>query len=206
MGRIRFAVALCVVLALAILRTAGAPTLAASAHPPAPDDGDARHEKARGTFTVDVAMDGRTWRMNDGSNPFYPVFTGQLMRGNTFIVSGRIYRGGTLAEGGDFGGAHNPAGPELPNAIGTWVCRGTFNLDIGEIAAGGFPHVTSTQVFTFANGGVLVSEGPEGGATVLRALIGGAGAFDAARGDVVEKPLGVNTSNLFNVRFYFDVD
>ena len=87
-----------------------------------------------------------------------------------------------------------------------WVCRGTFNLDIGEIAAGGFPHVTSTQVFTFDSGGTLVSEGPEGGATVTRAVIGGTARFGSARGEVVEKPLGVNTSNLFNVRFYFDLN
>src|SRR5262245_25288621 len=39
-------------------------------------------------FTVDVAMDGSTWRFDDGSNPFYPTFTGALARGKTFIVSG----------------------------------------------------------------------------------------------------------------------
>jgi len=205
MTRIRFAVTVCLFVPLMILRTASVPTLAASTDAPARDESDARQRAPLGEFTVDVAMDGRTWRMNDGTNPFYPLFTGQLMRGNTFIVSGRIYRGGTLAEGGDFGRADNPTGPEISNAIGTWVCRGTFNLDIGEIAAGGFPHVTSTQVFTFERDGVLVTEGPEGGATVLRAVIGGAGRFDDAAGAVVEKPLGVNTSNLFNVRFHFDV-
>jgi hypothetical protein len=160
----------------------------------------------RTRFTVDVALDGRTWRMNDGTNPFYPLFTGDLMRGKTFIVSGRIYPRGTLAMGGDFGGSTNPPGPELPNAIGTWVCRGTFNLDIGEIAAGGFPHVTSTQVFTFGNGGVIVTEGPEGGATLLRSIVGGAGRYRDVAGDVVEMPLGVNTSNLFNVRFAFNLE
>ena len=206
MIRTRFAVMLCLVMALTILRTGNMPALAASASASPRNDTDAHQKGTHSEFTIDVAMDGRTWRMNDGTNPFYPLFTGQLMRGNTFIVSGRIYRGNTLAEGGDFGGAHNPSGPELPDAIGTWVCRGTFNLDIGEIAAGGFPHVTSTQVFTFDRGGVLVTEGPEGGAAVLRAVIGGAGTFDAAAGDVVEEPLGVNTSNLFNVRFHFDVD
>src|SRR3989442_2942446 len=143
-------------------------------------------------FVIDVAVDGSTWRMNDGTNPFFPHFTGDLSRGNPFIVSGRIYRGGTLAEGGDFGGTNNPAGPETPDAIGTWVCRGTFNLDIAEIAAGGYPHVSSTQIFTFNFRGVIVTEGPEGGAPVLRAVIGGAGRFGTARGDVVETPLGVN--------------
>jgi hypothetical protein len=166
----------------------------------------ATHERRHGArFVVDVAMDGRSWRMHDGANPFYPAFTGDLMRGKTFIVSGRIYPPGTLAKGGDFGGTTNPAGPELANAIGTWVCRGTFNLDIAEIAAGGFPHVTSTQVFTFEHGGVIVTEGPEGGAAVLRSIVGGAGRYRDIGGDVVETPLGVNTSNLFNVRFAFNV-
>jgi hypothetical protein len=160
-----------------------------------------------GRFTVDVALDGSTWRMDDGTNPFFPVFTGALARGNTFIVSGKIYPGGTLQSGGAFGGgADNPSGPETAGAIGTWVCRGTFNLDIGDIAGGAFPHVTSTQVFTFASGEVIVTEGPEGGAEVLRAIVGGAGALRHARGDVVETPLGVNTSNLFNVRMKFSID
>jgi hypothetical protein len=205
MTRTRLAMTFSLLLAAPLLRPAGEATLAASAQGQARHATDARPAR-HGAFTVDVALDGRTWRMNDGANPFHPVFTGQLMRGNTFIVTGRIYRGGTLAAGGEFGGTGNPAGPELPHAIGTWVCRGTFNLDISEIAAGGFPHVTSTQVFTFDSGGVLVTEGPEGGATVLRAVIGGAGTFSRARGHVVEKPLGVNTSNLFNVRFRFDME
>ncbi len=195
MARMKSVLALCAIAGI---------TIAASA-PPAPADAGSDQRKPAGRFVVDVAMDGRTWRMDDGSNPFYPIFTGQLMRGRTFIVSGRIYRGGTLAEGGDFGNTDNPAGPDLPRAIGSWVCRGTFNLDISDIAAGGFPHVTSTQVFTFDNGGVLVSEGPEGGAAVLRAVIGGAGNYRTAQGEVTETPLGVNTSNLFNVRMHFNV-
>jgi hypothetical protein len=181
--------------------------LAAVAAGEAPLGASNQGPKTAGRFTVDVAMDGATWRMNDGTNPFFPIFTGALGRGNTFIVSGRIYAGGTLESGGDFGGGgNNPAGPEHPDAIGTWVCRGAFNLDIAEIAAGGFPHVTSTQVFTFDSGDVLISEGPEGGAEALRAVIGGAGRMRHARGDVVETPLGVNTSNLFNVRFAFRLD
>ena len=161
-------------------------------------------------FGVDVAIDGRTWRMEDGSNPFFPTFTGALARGKTFIVSGKIYRRGTLATGGDFGDAsgpngvaNNPAGPETPGAIGTWVCRGAFNLDIDQIAAGEAPHVTSTQFFYFDDGSSIVSDGPEGGAEVVRAIVGGTGLFKQLRGEVTETPLGVNTSNMFNVRFAF---
>lgn len=201
MTRIRLTTIFCALLLTAFAGIGISPNVAAAT--PKIDEDIQRSLLRR--FVVDVAMDGPTWRMNDGTNPFFPQFTGQLFRGNTFIVSGKIYRGGTLTSGGDFGRPDNPAGPETPMPIGTWVCRGTFNLDIGEIAAGGFPHVTSTQVFTFDSGGTLVSEGPEGGATVLRAVIGGTAPFGSARGEVVEEPLGVNTSNLFNVRFYFDL-
>ena len=196
MKRICWSLAVFVV-ATAVLFSGNAPLSAADASLPSPV----------GRLAVDVAMDGATWRMNDSSNPFFPVFTGALARGNTFIVSGNIYPLGTLKAGGAFGGgAANPSGPETPGPIGTWVCRGTFNLDIGDIAAGGFPHVTSTQVFTFMSGEVVVTEGPEGGAEVLRSVIGGAGRLRHAGGDVVETPLGVNTSNLFNVRFHFRLE
>ena len=53
---------------------------------------------------------------------------------------------------------------------------------------------------------MIVTEGPEGGATLLRSVVGGAGRYRDADGDVVEKPLGVNTSNLFNVRFVFNLE
>jgi hypothetical protein len=204
MTQIRFTTTFCAFLLMAFAGTGINPKLAAAPAPPNINEDIQRSLLRR--FVVDVAMDGPTWRMNDGSNPFFPHFTGQLFRGNTFIVSGKLYRGGTLKSGGDFGQSDNPPGPETPRPIGTWVCRGTFNLDIGEIAAGGFPHVTSTQVFTFDSGGTLVSEGPEGGAIVTRAVIGGTGRFGSALGQVVEEPLGVNTSNLFNVRFYFDLN
>ena len=90
MIRTRFAVMLCLVMALAILRTANMPALAASASASPRNDTEALQKGTHSEFTIDVAMDGRTWRMNDGTNPFYALFTGQLMRGNTFIVSGHI--------------------------------------------------------------------------------------------------------------------
>jgi hypothetical protein len=199
MNRVKFSISILTV-AVCALALGGGPRLAASPQHHAPVPG--------GTFVVDVAMDGRTWRMNDGTNPFFEFFTGALARGNTFIVSGVIYRARTLSEGGTFRlpgdpPPDNPPGPETPDPIGTWVCRGTFNLDIGDIGAGAYPHVTSTQIFTFHNGDVLVTEGPEGGAPVLRSVIGGAGRYRRARGDVIEIPLGINTTNLFNVRFRF---
>ena len=160
MTRIRLTTTFCAFLLTAFAGIGISPKLAAA--PAAPKINEDIQRSLLRRFVVDVAMDGPTWRMNDGTNPFFPQFTGQLFRGNTFIVSGKIYRGGTLKSGGDFGRPDNPAGPETPMPIGTWVCRGTFNLDIGEIAAGGFPHVTSTQVFTFDSGGTRCLRGSGG--------------------------------------------
>ncbi len=157
-------------------------------------------------FLVDVAMDGRTWRLDDGSNPFYPTLTGNFGRGDSFIVSGKIYIANTLQSGGDFNRPNNPAGPELPKAIGTWVCRGAFNFDFADIANGAAPHVTSTQFFYFDDGTVLMSDGAEGGTTTLRVVAGGTGRLRGAEGEVVETPLGVNDTNLFNVRFRFRIN
>ena len=157
-------------------------------------------------FLVDVAMDGRTWRLDDGSNPFYPTLTGNFRRGNSFIVSGKIYIANTLKSGGDFNQPNNPAGPDLPKAIGTWVCRGTFNFDFADIANGAAPHVTSTQFFYFDDGTVLMSDGAEGGTATLRVVAGGTGRLRGAAGEVLETPLGVNDTNLFNVRFRFRIN
>src|SRR5438045_511473 len=88
MIRTRLALTLCLLIALTILRPASVSTLTAAASSPGRNEIDAPQKHTPGTFTIDVAMDGRTWRMNDTTNPFFPVFTGQLMRGNTFIVNG----------------------------------------------------------------------------------------------------------------------
>jgi hypothetical protein len=85
------------------------------------------------------------------------------------------------------------------------VCRGTFNFDIGEILAGAHPHLYSTQIHLFDNGNALVHEGPEGGAPELRALTGGMGGFLGASGEVLEEPIGVNSTGLFNIRFTFKI-
>jgi hypothetical protein len=151
-------------------------------------------------LSFDVAMDARTWRMESGDNPFFPALTGAVYRGNTFVVNGTIYPAGTLPEGGDFA-SPSQAGPDMPGSIGTWVCRGVFNLDWTDIVTGTVPHVTSTQFYNFDNGNTLISDGPEGGTAVVRAVIGGTGALSGAAGQLEEVPLGVNFTNLFNLRF-----
>ena len=65
--------------------------------------------------------------------------------------------------------------------------------------------MTSTQFFYFNDGSTIITDGPEGGTATQRAVIGGTDRYRSARGDVTETPLGVNDSNLFNVRLQFDL-
>jgi hypothetical protein len=85
------------------------------------------------------------------------------------------------------------------------VCRGTFNSDISEILAGAHPHLYSTQYHLFENGNTLVHDGPEGGSPQVRALIGGMRGFIGAAGEVLEEPIGVNSTGLFNIRHTFRI-
>jgi hypothetical protein len=151
------------------------------------------------TLVYDVACNARTFRLNRG---------GTLMdaqRGDGFIVQGKIYPAGTIPPGGTIENP-GPFDPDTaPGSIGTWVCRGTFNFDIGEILAGAHPHLFSTQYHLFDRGNALIHEGPEGGAPQLRALIGGTRGFLGASGEVLEEPLGVNITGLFNIRHTFKI-
>jgi len=151
------------------------------------------------TMTVDVSTDARTFVLNH-VNPADSSF----QRGDTFIVEGPIYPGGTIPMGGT-ADIPSPFSPDQPGAIGKWVCRGTFHLNSAQIGAGGTPFVYSTQYFLFNDGTVLVSEGPEGGATFLRAVIGGWNGGSGASGQHFEIPLGTNRTGLFNLRFQFQL-
>jgi hypothetical protein len=146
-------------------------------------------------ISFDVAMDAQTWRMDSGDNPFFPTVTGNVVRGDTFIVTGKIYPVRTLPDGFD------TVGPDRPGSIGKWVCRGTFNLDWEDIVNGEVPHVTSTQYYYFDDGSALISDGQEGGVPVQRVITGGSGPLAGAAGDMIETPIGVNNTNLFNLRF-----
>jgi hypothetical protein len=151
------------------------------------------------TIVFDVATDARTSRLNRGAS------LPEAKRGDSFIVEGKLYPGGTLPPGGTLQnpGPFNP--DTAPGSIGKWVLRGTFNYDFNEILAGAEPFVFGTQYFLLDDGRVLVSEGSHGGGPQLRAIIGGAGAFSGAAGEVREEIIGVNSTGLFNQRFTFRI-
>src|SRR5262245_41635271 len=149
------------------------------------------------TIVFDVAIDARTFRLNKSGTLL------DARRGDGFIVNGKMYPGGSIPPGGtvDNPGPFDP--DTAPGSIGAWVCRGTFNYDIGEILAGAHPHLFATQYHIFNDGKSLVHEGPEGGAPQKRVIIGGTGVFSGVAGEVLEEPIGVNKTGLFNIRLTF---
>ncbi|MBL8191587.1 MAG: hypothetical protein JNK38_26450 [Acidobacteria bacterium] len=152
------------------------------------------------TLTYDVATDARTFRINRGA----PL--PDAKRGDSFIVEGKIYPGGTLPVGGTLinPGTFNP--DTASGSIGKWVLRGTFNADFAEIMAGAEPAVFGTQYFIFNDGRVLISDGPHAGSNPqLRPLVGGGGTMSGVTGDVKEELLGTNITGLFNQRFTFKI-
>jgi len=162
-----------------------------------PPTASAHHEDY---LTLDVACDGRTWRMIRMD----PTAMDELpKRGDTFIVSGKIYPAGTIESG--------LSGPDQVGSIGTWVCRGWFNV---EDITTETPHVATVQLYNFDDGNGLVSEGLEGGVRVRRAITGGMGRWADTRGDMTEEEVGENDTLLQfgsievpapNIRFVFSM-
>src|SRR5207253_4821495 len=124
------------------------------------------------TIVIDVAEDARTTSVNTAS----PTDTGPK-RGATAISNGKIYPGGTIASGDGLDI------DTLTGSIGTWITRGTFNVDLSQILAGAHPVLFTTQYYLFSPTGALegedafMSEGPEAGATTHRVVLGGTGRY-----------------------------
>ncbi|MGH9838215.1 MAG: hypothetical protein ACREEM_05470 [Blastocatellia bacterium] len=189
-------------IALSLLAKSGAPSVALAQEPQDPSAAPAAKDFLDNiplTVVLDVACDARTFRLGNGR------LLPEAKRGDSFIVEGKIYPGGTIPPGGTLE-APGPFNPDTaPGSIGKWVCRGTLNYDLSEIFAGAVPHVFATQFFTLNDGRVLVSDGPEGGGVQLRSIIGGRGGYSGAAGEVTEDPFGVNSTGLFNIRFTFKI-
>jgi hypothetical protein len=155
-----------------------------------PDAGSAwsRHE----TIRFDVAENGLRFFFADA-----PVFEdGMPAAGNPFVTEGYLYPAGTL-DGTN--GVLADGSPEFPEkVIGTWFCRGYLINDGMHTTTG--PMVISTQIINFGDeyGGVtLVTEGFEladVGVPVSRAITGGTGPYQLARGEVSQVFHGYNTT------------
>ena len=149
-----------------------------------------------GQFTIDVACDARTYRQNN-VDPAAPT----SHRGDTFIVAGKIYPGGTIPAG------QGVFSPDNPSSIGNWICRGVWLVSSEELANGEAPAFDTSQIYLLPNESKqLFSEGLEGPAPTLRAVTGGSGSMAGVTGQVRQELLGTNVTGLFNFRFTFDVN
>jgi hypothetical protein len=151
--------------------------------------------RAAEPLSMDMAFDGRTFRLNrlDQGDP-----TKLPVPGDTFIVFGSLYPAGTIDKG--------LSGPDQPGAIGRWVCRGTFVVDVNS---GAVPHLVSTVLHVLGDSisattgaierapDVIVTEGFEGGYEVARrSIIGGYGRYAGIRGEVVQRLRGQNDTKI----------
>jgi len=119
-------------------------------------------------------------------------------RGDTFIVAGKIYPGGTIPAG------EGVFSPDNPGSIGKWICRGVWMIGSDELAAGASPAFDTSQIFLLPDDSKqLFSEGLEGPQPTLRAVTGGTGSMIGAAGQVRQETLGTNVTGLFNFRFTF---
>ena len=145
------------------------------------------------TFTIDVACDARTYRQNNVD----PSASGSN-RGDTFIVQGKIFPGGTIPKG------NNVFSPDNAGSIGKWICRGTWLVSGSELAGGASPAFDTTQIYLLPDESKQIfSEGLEGPEAIMRAVVGGTGAASGIHGQVKQELLGTNATGLFNLRFTF---
>ncbi len=134
-----------------------------------------------------------------------PVFDdGMPAFGNPFVTQGYIYPAGTLSDGEE--GVLSDGSPAYPDLVlGTWTCDGWFVGEGMRTTEGTM--LISRQVYEFDDGDLLITQGPEGSENfvpVIRAVTGGAGAYDGINGQMTQVMLGM--SDGFGVRLQIELD
>lgn len=129
--------------------------------------------------------------------------------GSAFITRGYIYPVGTLQSGTD--GTNADGTPQYPDkVIGEWICQGYMINDAGHATSGVW--VFSTQFFqtgTTPGAETIVTQGYEladVGVAIQRAITGGTGEFQNARGQGEQTMLGLNASEGVNLRVKLNVN
>jgi len=139
---------------------------------------------------VDVSCAG--FSLVVGSDPFTPPFP----PGQPFVIRGYIYPTGTFAANGAATGIAADGSPEFADSLlGIWWCRGWL---LGP--------TPTTLIFDIsATGDTLVVDGfePFQSPSALRAVTGGSGTYNLARGQVTQGIVGINTSGAPNFIFDF---
>ncbi|NDJ84525.1 MAG: hypothetical protein GYB66_01435 [Chloroflexi bacterium] len=129
--------------------------------------------------------------------------------GSSFITRGYLYEVGTLEGDGD--GVNPDGSPEYPDkVIGEWICQGYMINDAGHATGGVW--VFSTQFFQFSEepgAETIVTQGYEladVGVAIQRAITGGTGSYENARGQGEQTLLGLNATEGVNLRVSLNVN
>jgi hypothetical protein len=156
------------------------------------------------TFTVDVAQSPSNYSQNnvdpsEGQDVFSP--------GDTFILEGTIYPGGTLPSGK----ANND--PNEPGGIGKYRARGAYTVDFAnfEKAVNGLPGAKpdlglATEIYSFHEDGTsILTDGvwPNAHFSARRVVLGGTGQFRDIVGEIKEENIGENKTGFCNLRVTF---
>lgn len=124
--------------------------------------------------------------------------------GATFVTQGYIYPAGTLDGGVE--GTLADGSPAFPDrVIGTWTCSGFFVGDGFHTRTGDV--VITRQVYQFADGDILISQGPEvidAGVEVARVVTGGTGDYARVGPGMRQTMLGMSEG--YGVRLVIELD
>jgi hypothetical protein len=161
-------------------------------------------DEATETFTIDVAQDIKTNAQNNvngstGSDIF--------ARGDTGIIDGTIYPGGTIPMG------QPKNDPKAPGGIGRYTWVGTYATDTAGFLKAvarilGAPPVlaSATEEFYLPDDKSAILTGgawPNAFFTVQRPVLGGTGRFRYMVGETRELNIGENSSGGCNLRITF---
>jgi hypothetical protein len=151
------------------------------------------------TVTYDVACDGNTFTLNRHDSS-----ASEIKRGDTFVLNGKIYPGGTIPEGGT---RSQPSsfGPDQGGSIGTWFCRGSFLVGSEKFDHEKIQRAT-THYFALNDKNRLVTEGFEGSSDTTRVVLGGVGQYYNSHGLVSMERIGINATGAYNMRFTFNLE
>ena len=160
--------------------------------------GSAAQAKQPEVIEVDVAED--MYRFIFDQDVVYD--DGFPADGSSFITRGYLYPVGTL---NDSNGVNADGSPEFPElVIGEWICQGYMINDAGHATEGVW--VFSTQFFQFSDepGAETITttgyELADVGEAISRAITGGTGKYNDARGESQQTLLGLNASEGVNLR------
>jgi len=127
--------------------------------------------------------------------------------GNPFITQDYIYPKGTL---NGSNGVLPDGSPEFPEkVIGEWTCRGWFIGDSAHTTSG--PIVVTTQIYQLGGdyGDVtIISDGYESSEInkeIKRAITGGTGRYQTAKGEATQELLGFTEQMGVNLRYTLEV-